>query len=102
MAGRLNDRVAVVTGSSRGIGKGIAKFFAAEGVKVLVVARDETAGNVVVGEIQQPGGEAAFCRAASSGLTPYFLPAGKFSWRRFVPVLQDKNEWQQKREEVAK
>jgi 3-oxoacyl-[acyl-carrier protein] reductase len=63
MADRLNGKVAVVTGSSRGIGKGIAKVFAAEGAKVLIVARDEQAANSVVEEIGKAGGEAAFCRA---------------------------------------
>lgn len=63
MAGRLNGKVAVITGSSRGIGKGIAKVFAAEGAKVLIVARDEQAGKSVVDEILKSGGDAAFCRS---------------------------------------
>ena len=39
---KLAGRVAIVTGSSRGIGKDIALAFAAEGVDVVVAARSET------------------------------------------------------------
>ena len=37
---QLNDKTAVVTGASMGIGRAIAKALAAEGVRVAAVARD--------------------------------------------------------------
>ncbi|MEE9284210.1 MAG: SDR family oxidoreductase [Dehalococcoidia bacterium] len=44
--GKLDGKIAIVAGSSRGIGKAIAKVYAAEGAKVAVVARTESAGKL--------------------------------------------------------
>ena len=51
MAGRLNGRTAIITGSSRGIGKGIAKVFAGAGGRVLIVGRDAEAAKAAVTEL---------------------------------------------------
>jgi NAD(P)-dependent dehydrogenase (short-subunit alcohol dehydrogenase family) len=50
---KLDGRVAIVTGSSRGIGKQIALTFAREGAAVAVVARTEQEGGKLPGTIHQ-------------------------------------------------
>jgi 3-oxoacyl-[acyl-carrier protein] reductase len=55
---RLKDKVAIVTGSSSGIGKAIALRFGAEGAKVVVTARRMTLCEQTVVQIANAGGEA--------------------------------------------
>ena len=50
---KLNGKVAIVTGASRGIGKQIALTFAREGARVVVVARTEQEGAKLPGTIHQ-------------------------------------------------
>lgn len=55
---RLKDKVAIVTGSSSGIGKAIALRFGAEGAKVAVTARRMALCEQIVAQITKQGGEA--------------------------------------------
>ncbi|MGN0306096.1 MAG: SDR family NAD(P)-dependent oxidoreductase, partial [Lachnospiraceae bacterium] len=57
---RLKDKVAIVTGSTSGIGVGIARLFAAEGAKVVICGRREEKGQAVVDSIRKEGGEATY------------------------------------------
>ncbi len=54
----LKDKVALVTGSSRGIGAAIATCFAGHGAKVVVHGRDASAMSGVAARIEQAGGHA--------------------------------------------
>jgi 3-oxoacyl-[acyl-carrier protein] reductase len=61
---RLKEKVALITGSSRGVGRAVAHRFAEEGAKVVVnYTSNEKAANEVVEAIAQIGGQAIAVRA---------------------------------------
>ena len=57
-AQRLKDRIALITGASRGIGRAVAEKFAQEGAHVLLVARNRKALERVDDAIRAAGGKA--------------------------------------------
>ena len=52
---RLNNKVAIITGASKGIGKAIAHSFGQQGAKVIVVSRKADAVNETAAEFRKEG-----------------------------------------------
>ena len=78
---RLNGKVAIVTGGTKGVGRGIAKRFAEEGASVVFTGRSEDLGRAVEREILDAGGKAQFVRADISV---------EDDCRKMVEVAQDR------------
>jgi NAD(P)-dependent dehydrogenase (short-subunit alcohol dehydrogenase family) len=69
MAGRLQDKVALVTGAASGIGRATALTFAREGAKLVIADMNEDGGQQTVHMITENGGEATFVQVDVSNAT---------------------------------
>jgi len=61
--GKLDNKVAIITGATSGIGKATAILFAHEGAQVVITGRRQTHGEKVVSDIQALGGACQFIQA---------------------------------------
>jgi NAD(P)-dependent dehydrogenase (short-subunit alcohol dehydrogenase family) len=59
---KLKDKVAIITGSTKGIGTAIAEEYVKEGAKVVVVGTNVERGNAVVEKLKAMGGDSFFQR----------------------------------------
>src|SRR6266436_2156379 len=59
---RLENKVALITGGTSGIGEAVAELFAREGARVAITGRNESRGHAVTARILESGGKAIFIR----------------------------------------
>jgi len=106
----IKGRSVIVTGGSKGIGKGIARVFAAQGANVMIAARGEETGRAAAEEMSGSGGRVEFCKCDVSdwgsvqnmiqttvdrfgGLDILCANAGAFPQTKMVDM--DPSEWDQ-------
>lgn len=61
MSTRLKNKVVLLIGASKGIGRGIATLFATEGAQLMLVGRNESLLESLIKEINNKGGQSDYC-----------------------------------------
>lgn len=80
--GRLEGKIAIVTGGSSGIGKATAERFVKEGAKVIITNRSKETGNAVVQELKAQGYDDIISLVADQ--------ASEEDWKRVVNTAREK------------
>ena len=84
---RLQDKVAIITGSARGIGRATALAFADQGAQVVVCDLDVTGGEQTAADIRASGGRAIFVQVNVTERASVDALVSADSARRLCPSI---------------
>ena len=85
---KLEGRVAVITGASRGIGQAIARGYAREGATIAITARSAAELQLLVEEVQQSGGKAlAIAADLEDPAAPAHIIKRVLEWTGMIDIL---------------
>jgi NAD(P)-dependent dehydrogenase (short-subunit alcohol dehydrogenase family) len=90
----VNGKVALITGATGGFGKAAARGLAAAGVKVMATARTLSALQMLVKEIHEDGGQAAFSVVDTFGVIDILVTAAGIN--KVKPIIEQSiQDWEE-------